>query len=104
MLTLRNLIRLPKGGWGTASIIRRVPWTGYKCDQSVLGEVFAAVKIKDKIFPSAGASDTSSIGLLVDLMYPTYVMMPWKSYCGAKFYERVLSGWSYATIEEMALV
>lgn len=73
---------LPKGGAPPPSDGRCQEQITSVISQSCAGPVFNAGGVNVKAFPSAGASNTSSTGLPVDPMYPSYVMMPFKSYCG----------------------
>ncbi|KAF6226152.1 hypothetical protein HO133_009018 [Letharia lupina] len=77
-----DINRLPKGGAPPPSDGRCQEQITSVISQSCAGPVFNAGGVNVKEFPSAGASNTSSTGLPVDPMYPSYVMMPFKSYCG----------------------
>lgn len=77
-----DINRLPKGGAPPPSAERCQGQITSVISQSCAGPVFNAGGVNVKAFPSAGASNISSTGLPVDPMYPSYVMMPFKSYCG----------------------
>ncbi len=54
-------------------------------NQYRVGHTLNAAGVNVKIFPSTSASHTSSTGLPVDRICPTYTVMPFQSNCAANF-------------------
>ncbi|CAD6577445.1 MAG: hypothetical protein ASARMPRED_008281 [Alectoria sarmentosa] len=73
---------LPKNGAPPPSFERCQKQITSVINQYCAGPVFNAGGVNLKVFPGAGASNTSSTGLPVDPLYPSYVMLPFQSHCG----------------------
>ena len=81
-LTANPIHRLPKNGAPPPSFQRCQEQITSVINQYCAGPVFNAGGVNLKVFPSAGASNTSATGLPVDPLYPSYVMLPFQSHCG----------------------
>ena len=82
ILTVNPIHRLPKNGAPPPSFERCQKQITSVINQYCAGPVFNAGGVNLKVFPGAGASNTSSTGLPVDPLYPSYVMLPFQSHCG----------------------